>query len=141
MVATPAQRRPAAFRPAAATPSSRCWSLKGPAAGQTSQTALPVSLPSVTSGPLALGLINLVAAGSCMAAEDLVSLGNPEKPIFALSPPEVALVMTPLIGYGIYNYARIKNPQLNFQDLLLIIAAVFLFGNIFSIVVFKTSFY
>lgn len=74
---------------------------------------------AAASGPLALALLNLAAASPSLA-DDVIAIGTPDKPLFALSAPEIALVLTPVVGYAIYNYARTKNPQLGFNDLLLI---------------------
>lgn len=74
---------------------------------------------TAASGPLALALLNLAAASPSLA-DDVIAIGAPDKPLFALSAPEIALVLTPVVGYAIYNFARTKNPQLGFNDLLLI---------------------
>ncbi|GAX80896.1 hypothetical protein CEUSTIGMA_g8331.t1 [Chlamydomonas eustigma] len=59
-----------------------------------------------------------------------------------LEPSEIVLLLTPLIGYGIYKFIVIpKNPKATFNDLLLIQAGFFIFANIVGIVFFKTRLY
>ncbi|GLC37184.1 hypothetical protein PLESTB_000989100 [Pleodorina starrii] len=55
---------------------------------------------------------------------------------------EAVLLLTPVVVYALFNVYREKlNPQAKFLDYVYIMAALAIFGNIFSILVFKTRFF
>ncbi len=95
---------------------------------------------SLRAAPLAL-LANLAVAGQSLAEEAAAAAPPADLPMFALSPSEIILVSTPVIGYTLFNIARQANPKLELSDGLLFIVAAFILGNIVSIVLFKTSYY
>ncbi|KIY94370.1 hypothetical protein MNEG_13591 [Monoraphidium neglectum] len=59
-----------------------------------------------------------------------------------VSPAFYALAFSPIVIYGLFTVFRAKvNPKANIGDLLYIIGAVAVFGNIVSILIFKTRFF
>lgn len=58
------------------------------------------------------------------------------------SPAFYAVAVVPLLTYGLfYIYRDRVNPKANFGDLAYILGAVVVFGNILSILIFKTRFF
>ncbi|GIL56851.1 hypothetical protein Vafri_12159, partial [Volvox africanus] len=55
---------------------------------------------------------------------------------------EAVLLLTPVFVYTLFNLYRDRiNPQAKFLDYIYIMVALAIFGNIFSILVFKTRFF
>lgn len=55
---------------------------------------------------------------------------------------ELALVLSPIILYGIFNvYRSALNPRAKLSDFLFIVAAIAIVGNILSILIFKKRFF
>ena len=60
-------------------------------------------------------------------------------PFAGLSQTEVVILLAPVTMYSIFTLARTANPNVKLNDILFGVAAVAVFGNIFSILVLKVK--
>ncbi|GIL84423.1 hypothetical protein Vretimale_15895 [Volvox reticuliferus] len=107
-----------------------------------------VSLPAVAG--LTASLSSVAAARAEEAAEvttAVAATANEAVPAATtaaggLGTGEAVLLLTPVLVYTLFNLYRDRiNPQAKFLDYIYIMAALAIFGNIFSILIFKTRFF
>ncbi len=92
--------------------------------------------------PLAATLPAFADEAETGARAAAIAAGERTEIIFGMSSTELAVAFSPLVVYGLFSLYREKiNPRAKLGDVIFIVAALFIFGNIFSILVFKKRFY
>ncbi|KAK9810306.1 hypothetical protein WJX72_008324 [[Myrmecia] bisecta] len=107
--------------------------------------ALLPHLPTDLAASAKAGFMTLALAGSSMslASAALADEGLAPSPArLPFNPFEIGLLLTPLVLYGGFNIYRTNvNPRAKLSDFLFIFAALVIFGNLLSILVFKVRFF
>lgn len=99
-----------------------------------------VTVPSLPLAAIAAQPMLLLTALPAVADDALPSLdGNPVTSFFnSLSPAGVALALSPLVLYLIFNIYRAQiNPRAKWSDFVFVFAALAIGGNLISIIFFK----
>ncbi|KAG7672370.1 hypothetical protein Ndes2526B_g09120 [Nannochloris sp. 'desiccata'] len=122
-----------------------------PASAQQQQTS-PSSSAAIERASLvfAASMLPLVAARPAFADEiaapatDAAATAVTTAPpiIFGMTALDLGISFTPVLVYALFTLYRDKvNPRAKFGDLIFIIAALVVFGNIFSVLIFKKRLY
>ncbi|KAK3234189.1 hypothetical protein CYMTET_55549 [Cymbomonas tetramitiformis] len=88
-----------------------------------------------TKAAISLAMLSVLASPAAFAVEEEVTVGG-------MDPTTYVIALFPVILYGIFTLYRLNfNRNIKIVDFMFGVFCFFIFGNIFSILIFKTRLY